>query len=108
MDHRTATLPSRTFYSHGEVYGFGQLHRSSPLSKTIRQVSAASRRQIEVNLAISFPSLSRTGPELIANRPDAKTSTSFGAQEKGAVELRKNLAQASTISCFPRKGLSPE
>ena len=43
-------------------YGFGQLQTSEPLSKTTRQTPGASRRQVELNLAKTFPSGFDTGP----------------------------------------------
>ena len=46
-----------------------------PLSNTIRQRLGASRRQIELNRATTFPVGSRTGPVLSAKVPDSRTST---------------------------------
>ena len=64
--------------------GFGQSQTSLPLSKMMRQVPGASRRQIDVKVAKSLPCGSRTGPLDSARLPESSTSTVSGCHENGA------------------------
>lgn len=75
-----------------------------PLSKTTRHWPSASSRQIELNRPITSPDAARTGPELSARSPEARTSMTSGCHEKGATEPSKNGAQPRRISSHPRSG----
>ena len=59
-------------------------HGGQPMSSTIRQTPSGSSRQVEWKVPVRLPSGSNTGPLLRASVPESITSTSSGAQAKGA------------------------
>ncbi len=83
-------------------------HTELPLSKTMRQPSGATRRQIELKRPTTLPAGSRTGPVLSARSPESSTCTWSGSQENGASFPSKNGFHCAATADFPRTDESPE